>query len=363
MFLIDKYKIKSLNDIIFNKDLYLNFLNITTLKKNYRMNNINDILCCKKNNIYNNMPNLLFYGLEGSGKKSLINCLIKNIYNLDTITLKKTTYKISGYGNNSIEVELYHSRYHIIIEPFNTGFDKYLIQEVVKEYIKNKFIDLEGRILYKIILINNIDKLSYYAQTSLRCTMEKYSNYCKFILCGQNISKIIEPIKSRCLFIKVPRPPTIEILDLILTISYKEKITLKKNSMLNLLNNFSHNMKLIIWNLDITKYNIENTINIDQSIDYIYKLLNGRINIFTNIKLIRERLYLLFITNIDFKLLLRKFLDKIYFKIDDIQILLQITKKISETDLNISLGKRIVIHFENLIYNIMFILNENNTII
>ena len=85
--------------------------------------------------------------------------------------------------------------------------------------------------------------------------------------------------------------------------------------------------------------------------------------IFTNIKLIRERLYLLFITNIDFKLLLKTFLDKIYFKINDKQILLQIIKKISDTDLNISLGKRIVIHFENLIYNIMFILNENNIII
>ena len=363
MFLIDKYQINYLNDIIFNKDLYKNILDISTLKKDYRINDINDILCIKKNNIYNNLPNLLFYGLEGSGKKSLINFLIKKIYNINEIILKKTIYKICGYGNNSIEVEIYHSQYHIIIEPYNTGFDKYLIQEVVKEYIKNKFIDLEGRNLYKIILINNIDKLSYYAQTSLRCTMEKYSNYCKFILCGQNISKIIEPIKSRCLFIKVPRPSGIEILDLILTLTYKEKLFLKKKDMLNLLNNFSNNIKLIIWNLDLNKHNINNKINLEESIDYIFNLLKNKVDVFTNIKLIRERLYLLFITNIDFKLLLKTFLDKIYFKINDKQILLQIIKKISDTDLNISLGKRIVIHFENLIYNIMFILNENDIII
>ena len=173
-----------------------------------------------KNN-FDNIPNLLFYGLKGSGKNTIINNLIKKIYGLDNIYLKKTSYKISGYGNNIIEAELYHSNYHIIIEPYNTGFDKYLIQGVVKEYIKNKYVDLEGKNLFKIILINNIDKLSYYAQTSLRCTMEKYSNYCKFILCSQKISKIIDPIKSRCLFIKVPRPTKLNILRIIYTCSFK----------------------------------------------------------------------------------------------------------------------------------------------
>ena len=359
MFLIDKYKINSVDNIIFNKNIYLNLLNIPTLKKNYKINNINDSIYKKKHNIYNNIPNLLFYGLEGSGKKSLINLLIKQIFNLDKITLSKSIYKISGYGNNSVEAELYHSPYHIIIEPYNTGFDKYLIQEVVKEYIKSKFIDLEGKTLYKIILINNIDKLSYYAQTSLRCTMEKYSNYCKFILCGQKISKIIEPIKSRCLFIKVPRPSKIELIDLILTIIYKENFFIKKTEILKLLNNYSNNSKLIIWKLDLNKHNITYINNIDISITYILNLLNDTNNYLKNIKLIRDRLYLLFITNIDFKLLLKKLLEQIYFKVDNKKILLLITKKVSETDLNLSLGKRVVIHFENLIYNIIFILNKN----
>ena len=36
--------------------------------------------------------------------------------------------------------------------------------------------------------------------------MEKYNKTCKFILCCNNINKFIEPIKSRCLSIKIPRP-------------------------------------------------------------------------------------------------------------------------------------------------------------
>ena len=36
--------------------------------------------------------------------------------------------------------------------------------------------------------------------------MEKYHKTCRFILCGSQISKIIDPIKSRCLDIRIPSP-------------------------------------------------------------------------------------------------------------------------------------------------------------
>ena len=34
------------------------------------------------------------------------------------------------------KVMINQSRYHIIIEPNNNGFDKYLIQEIIQEYAK-----------------------------------------------------------------------------------------------------------------------------------------------------------------------------------------------------------------------------------
>ena len=185
MFFIDEFKLNSTKDILFNNDIY-----------DLLFNNYN----------YKNLPNILFYGLNGSGKNTIINFLIKKIFNLDNIQMYKSIYKISGYGNNTIEVEISNSDYHIIIEPNNTGFDKYLIQEIIKNYIKNKSIINNNNISYKIIYIKNIDKLSYYAQTSLRCSMEKYSNYCKFILSSSNISKIIEPIISRCVLFKLKKP-------------------------------------------------------------------------------------------------------------------------------------------------------------
>lgn len=351
MFIIDNYTINNNYDIIFNKSIYNNLFLLDSKKKEFNNNNFG-----KK---FPTIPNLLFYGLEGSGKKSLINFLIKKIYNLNKIILKKTKFKITGYGNNSIDVFLEHSDHHIIIEPFNTGFDKYLIQEVVKEYIKSKFIDLNGKNIYKIILINNIDKLSYYAQTSLRCTMEKYSNYCKFILCGTNISKIIDPIKSRCLLYKIPRPNNFEILKFILILTKNNNIIINKNQINYLINKFDRNIKKIIWQIDLIKNNITYKDYISESLDFIINLIYCKnINYLKNIKLIREKLYLLFTTNIDFKKLLELLLIKLFISVNDDKILFEIVNEIALTDLNLSKGKRVVIHFENLIFNIMYILQK-----
>ena len=287
---------------------------------------------------------------------------IKHIYNLDELYLTKSIYKIIGYGNNTVEVELNNSKFHIVINPYNTGFDKYLIQEVVKEYTKNKLINIDNQQSFKIIVINNVDKLSYYAQTSLRCTMEKYSNYCKFFITGKNISKIIEPIKSRCLFIRIPKPNNFDILEFILNIYHKEKRFLPKDTLLNLVNKNNFNVKEILWNIDLNLNNVKYNNKIEDTINEIILLINNK-NYIKNINLIRDKLYLLFITNIDFKVILKLLLINLSLRISDSFILKEISNYISDTDLNISLGKRVVIHFENLLYKIMYVLNNNNIII
>jgi len=352
MFYIDKYKIKNVKNIIYHKNIYKNLLKIKSIyhNNNHWDNNL-------MNNKYKNIPNFLFYGPLHSGKQSLINIFIKNIFNINNLLIKQTKYNIVGYGNNSIEVTLNHSMYHIEINPYGTGFDKYLIQEVIKNYIKTKFITLNNENIFKIIVIKNIDKLSYYAQTSLRCTMEKYSNNCKFILCGYNISKIIEPIKSRCLFIKVKKPSKFEVLNYILYICYNENIKIDKDKLNDLLNNYNCDICKILWKLNFINNDFKS--NIDSEINNIINLLDND-NIITNIKIIRDKLYLLFITNIHFKDLLKKLLLRFIKIIDNEYILLEIIKEINKTDLNLSLGKRAVIHFENLIYHIMYIFKINN---
>lgn len=55
-------------------------------------------------------------------------------------------------------------------------------------------------------MLNEVDKLSREAQHSLRRTMEKYSAYCRLILCCNSSSRVTEAIRSRCLNVRINAP-------------------------------------------------------------------------------------------------------------------------------------------------------------
>lgn len=56
------------------------------------------------------------------------------------------------------------------------------------------------------MIINEADSLSRDAQAALRRTMEKYMSNMRIILCANSTSRLIAPIKSRCLLMRVAAP-------------------------------------------------------------------------------------------------------------------------------------------------------------
>jgi replication factor C subunit 3/5 len=56
-----------------------------------------------------------------------------------------------------------------------------------------------------------VDKLTRPAQAALRRTMEKYSGSCRLILCCNNPSRVIDPVRSRCLGVRVGAPGADEV--------------------------------------------------------------------------------------------------------------------------------------------------------
>lgn len=347
MFLIDKYTINNTYDIKFNKIIFKKLLKLDSLFSWINKNKINSD--------FNSLPNLLVYGQNGSGKKSLIRLLIKRIFGKN-INTKSIKYLIKGYGSNNVEITINQSLYHIEIEPTGSGFDKYLVQEVIKKYANKKVLSFESNRTFKIIWIHNIHKLSYYAQTALRCTMEKFAYTCKFILTGIELTKVLSPIRSRCIIIRLPSPSNEEILNILMDISYKENKFIKLNEYYDIINNCDHNIKKAIWDLDIKINHISVNYNWKKYLGKLIDIINLIIDkkfLVTYVKDIRTILYKIFITNISGKNILKELLNKILLEFNYLNLDYEIINICTQYNNALSKGKRSIIHLEAFIYNII----------
>jgi replication factor C subunit 3/5 len=371
MFLVDKYK----NDIMPSYDIVDKLLNsLNTHRQIY--NNINNVLNRPNdefkdiiNNMvhgnwkYANMPHLLFYGPDGCGKEFIINNLLQKIFTKKSVEVQETEYTINGYSNTKTKVMIKQSKHHIVIEPNNNGFDKYLIQEIIEEYAKTEILNvLKYKHLYKIVIINTIDNLSYYAQASLRRTMEKYANSCKFIFVSNQLSKIHEPLKSRCLMIRVPLPSNELLTNIAMNIALKENIQLKSSDIVEIVKNSNNNINKLYGYLELKKFKVPFTPSWDRIItiivDEVLNKKNYNIKKFPElIKEIRDLLYQLFITNIDFHIIIKEIMNDMKSKISDNELKYKIIEETSKFENRISQGTRHIIHLEAYLIKVMQIIN------
>lgn len=304
------------------------------------------------------IPHMIFYGPEGSGKKTLIKLFLEMLYDSDVNNITNTEYIVTGSGNKPHNITVKQSNYHIVIEPNNNNFDRYLIQDIVKEYAKKVPLNVfKSKRIFKTVLINGIDNMSYYAQTSLRRTMEKYSGTCRFVMWGHTLSRIIDPLKSRCICLKTQSPTEKELFKYAHQIVAQENIKIGLCELLKLINEANGNIKKVLWFLELVKvkYSRETIYEtkINEIIDNILKIdLNM-------VQEIRRVLYNIMITNIDGSRI-----------ITDIMETMCKSKKVSENakyfiresaariEHNLIRGRREIIHLDSFVISVINILKE-----
>jgi DNA polymerase III delta prime subunit len=129
------------------------------------------------------IPNIIFHGVSGCGKNTLVNNFIHDVYHNDKEMIK----------NYVMEVNCAHGK----------GIK--FIREELKFFAKTN-INLKDGEIFKTIILLNADKLTIDAQSALRRCIELFSHSTRFFIIVEDKYKLLKPILSRFCEIYVPEP-------------------------------------------------------------------------------------------------------------------------------------------------------------
>ncbi len=118
----------------------------------------------------------------------------------------------------------------------------------------------------RLVFMDEADGISRPAQDSLRNLMETCSSNCFFILSCNDISKIIEPLQSRCTILNFENPDRMKVISYVDSISYKEKINISDVDLNNLVELYYPDIRRMV--LALQNYALDNTSFIDNTSEF-----------------------------------------------------------------------------------------------
>ena len=129
------------------------------------------------------IPNIIFHGPTGSGKRTIVHDFINKIYENDKERIKNFVMYVNCAHGKGIK----------------------FIREELKFFAKTH-INSNGGDNFKSIVLLNADKLTMDAQSALRRCIELFSHNTRFFIIVEDKYNLLKPILSRFCEIYVPEP-------------------------------------------------------------------------------------------------------------------------------------------------------------
>lgn len=206
------------------------------------------------------LPHLLFYGPSGGGKRTRVCCLLRALFgpSADKKKVVHRTFKLTS-SSRTLEVTTVASAHHVEVNPSESGVsDRLVVQELIKDIASFAPLDLTGtrRAALKIVVLHEVDRMTRLAQQALRRTMEKYAATCRLIMVAESVTRVIEPLRSRCLGLRVALPAHPQICTVLAEVARKEGVTLPDALAARLAESSGRNLRRAILQFEATRVSI-----------------------------------------------------------------------------------------------------------
>lgn len=129
------------------------------------------------------IPNIIFHGSSGVGKRTIVHHFIEMIYEGDKQKMKDFVMYVNCAHGKGIK----------------------FIREELKFFAKTNINSINGD-LFKSIVLLNADKLTIDAQSALRRCIELFSHNTRFFIIVEDKYKLLKPILSRFCEFFIPEP-------------------------------------------------------------------------------------------------------------------------------------------------------------
>ncbi len=200
-------------------------------------------------------PHLLIYGPESCGKMCSIQNHLASQYGKGIHALRSKQWEFQA-PSKTLVLNVQFTHHHFILNPSSYGpsYDKFILSSFLKDISStsnvSRFFDLQQSSYHKIVVINHADALSRSAQKSLTNLMEKSIVNCRIILSCRNLSKIVDPIISRCLKTRLC-PSEQDMLKVAQKICGLENFNLSTETLNTMVKNASFNYRKLLNNLQV----------------------------------------------------------------------------------------------------------------
>lgn len=224
-----------------------------------------------------NLTHMLFYGPPGTGKTSTALALAKQLYYLPR---KKGEDKWTHYERND---KLFKERVIELNASDESGIK--VVRDKIKNFANSAINTIEDNNKipsFKIIILDEADAMTNDSQFALRRIIELFTHSTRFILICNYVTKIIEPLTSRCAKFRFQTISTVSINEIINNISTKENIIINNNVIETLFKITKGDLRKVINLLQRASY-INNNIDADLLIDISGQISNTQIDDIWNI--------------------------------------------------------------------------------